>query len=324
MRNSRLARSILFCLLVGAIAVTLNFLMVPLSSMKKKFNAYRSIDRNIDFLVLGDSLEGDGVSAQIISERFGVNAFVFAPQGGYPECSYYLLVDVLKKHTPRTVVVGWDILQNFQQPAYQYPHSEELYRELLKDARGNPPLRSIILEKVLDQRYTSTFFEWASFPKNILRIQAVQRSKRLGSDNTETQKQRPINVAELETYSDFHYLDVIHRRYATQLQETDKDYMEKIKDLCDAKNIRLYVLANPIPDIIIEKVADIPDMRAASAEFFSRLQIPYIDALDQTAFPLSTVNANFKDCFGHVISPYREIYTGAICDAIEQFEESRP
>lgn len=308
-------------ILAGAMAL-LNFLLLPLSSLQKKFISYHSVRGNIDFIVIGSSLEGDGVSGSVIKNETGMNAFVFSPQGGFPETSYYLLLDVLNRNTVKTAVIGWDMIQNLQFPEYVYPHREELYRELLPDSRKNPLLRKIVLKGVADQKYTMTFFEFASFPENITDIAAVLKSRNPKMLTETKELPPPIDITRLKENTDFNYAKLMDRSYTDKIKDDDIFYLKKIKDVCAEHNIDLYVLCAPLPDCIITTLPILPRMQAVSKQLFRKLNIQYIDGFDQHFFPGSTADTNFKDCFGHIISPYREKYTKSICDNIKAYKQN--
>ena len=80
---SKYIKAFFFCLLLVFCSKIMTFLLYPLSSMNKKFIDYHNFDKNIDFLVLGNSLEGNGLDANILSEEFNQTAYCMTPQGSY-------------------------------------------------------------------------------------------------------------------------------------------------------------------------------------------------------------------------------------------------
>jgi len=323
MHSSKLIRLFIFCSLLIICILLLNFLLVPYSSLQKKFDAYHetAAKGNIDFIVLGSSQEGDGIKADVIDEETGMHSFVFSPQGGFPESSYLLLLDAASTNTIKTAVVGWDILQNLQTPQYIYPHREEIYRELLPDSKHDPLLRKLVLKGIADQRYTVTFFEYASFPENLTDIPAVLKSK-FEPEEKVSDIPVPIDILHLTAKGDpFNYKNVLDRSYTDILYADDIEYMKKIADFAKEKSINLYVISCPLPDCIISALPKAASMQKVSADLFKSLGITYIDGCDQTVFPGSTADKNFKDCFGHLISPYCEIYTKLLCNYIKQHQE---
>ncbi len=314
-KTSAVRALIFICVLLAAVAF-LNFLLCPLSSMNIKFIRYHAYQKNIDCLVLGNSLEGDGINAQLASEILHNNTYVFAPQGSYPESLYYILLDVAAKHKLKTIVIGWDIIQNFQTPPYQYPHAEELWQELIPDARQNKPLAKILFSKVMEQRYTSTFFKYSSFPENILELQEVQNSKKKNPLELDTGTPPAINISTLETDTSFHYTDVVERKFDPVIQENDISFICKIRDFCALRGIQFLVVSNPIPECIMAAKPELSQCLAVSAVTMRANRIPYINASDQQLFPGSMTDTNFKDCYGHIIEPYRSIYTKHMCELI--------
>lgn len=300
----------------------MTFILYPWSSLNRHFSRYHNETENIDFLILGNSLENNGINPDIISREFNCHAYKFTPQGSYPESLYYLLIDVLSTHNVKTLLVGWDIIQNFQNPPYIYPHAEELYREFIADFPKSRELTCLTLKNIMKQRYTSTFFKWSSFPENILEIPAVLKSKR-NKDHTvpgataETPDDKPENP---KFPADFDRV-VYERKYAPVIQPDDKEYLLKIKQRCEKENIRLYVLSCAIPDCIQKAVPETADFIRISADFMEENGITYINTSDPVHFPGGTDDYNFHDCFGHYNAWYRNTYTQQICDFIKSADD---
>ncbi|MGN0729892.1 hypothetical protein [Treponema sp.] len=313
--------------------------MYPWSSLNRHFTEYREYDKNIDFLVIGDSLESNGMNAKIISQEFNENAFVLSPQGSYPESLYYILLDVFKKHNLKTVVIGIDVLQNFENPPYVYPHSEELYREFMQDMFTplNLELIKLTAKNVMTQKYTSTFFKFASFPENITEIPNVMKSKKELREHKKLVKGRNYNssvyreettsleppVSERKVPKDFD--KVVNQKYLDDMQDNDKKYIEKIFSFCIKNNIELYFMSNAIPESVIETVPKTLSFFDKTDEFIKNLKGGggfYINCTDQKYFYGSTDDYKFSDCYGHYNSWYRDIHTKQVCDYIKSLRES--
>lgn len=320
--SKTLVKCIAFCIILVLCSAFMTFILYPWSSLNRHFSRYHNETENIDFLILGNSLENNGINPEIISREFNCHAYKFTPQGSYPESLYYLLIDVLSTHNVKTLLVGWDIIQNFQNPPYIYPHAEELYREFIADFPKSRELTCLTLKNIMKQRYTSTFFKWSSFPENILEIPAVLKSKR-NKDHTvpgataETPDDKPENP---KFPADFDRV-VYERKYAPVIQPDDKEYLLKIKQRCEKENIRLYVLSCAIPDCIQKAVPETADFIRISADFMEENGITYINTSDPVHFPGGTDDYNFHDCFGHYNAWYRNTYTQQICDFIKSADD---
>lgn len=320
--SKTLVKCIAFCIILILCSAFMTFILYPWSSLNRHFSRYHNETENIDFLILGNSLENNGINPDIISREFNCHAYKFTPQGSYPESLYYLLIDVLSTHNVKTLLVGWDIIQNFQNPPYIYPHAEELYREFIADFPKSRELTCLTLKNIMKQRYTSTFFKWSSFPENILEIPAVLKSKR-NKDHTvpgataETPDDKPENP---KFPADFDRV-VYERKYAPVIQPDDKEYLLKIKQRCEKENIRLYVLSCAIPDCIQKAVPETADFIRISADFMEENGITYINTSDPVHFPGGTDDYNFHDCFGHYNAWYRNTYTQQICDFIKSADD---
>lgn len=282
--------------------------------MNKKFSDYHNFDKNIDFLVLGNSLEGNGISPEILSKEFNQTVYCMTPQGSYPESLYYLLIDIANKHNIKKLLVGWDIIQNYQLPEYHYPHEEELYREFFADLKGNTELKKIVFNGVMSQRYTSTFFDWSAFPENIMKIPEVIKSRKPGYISEEINDRiDPNNIYK----KSFKFNQVSKTKYADKMTSNDAFYLLKIRDYCKKHDIEFFVISCPIPSLIMKSNPELNKSITDSYNFMAENNITYIHGNNQTFFPKSMKTSNFKDFFGHIIPPYRDIYSKAVCDWIK-------
>ena len=320
MRNSKISKyikSLCFCLLLILCSKVMTFLLYPLSSMNKKFIDYHNFDKNIDFLVLGNSLEGNGISPEILSKEFNQTAYCMTPQGSYPESLYYLLIDITNKHNVKNLLIGWDVIQNYQLPEYHYPHEEELYREFFADLKGNSELKKIVFKGIMNQRYTSTFFDWSSFPENIMEIPEVIKSRKPGYISKGiSERIEPDNIYK----QNFKFEQVSKTQYADKMTSKDALYLLKIRDYCKEHDIKFFVISCPIPSLIMKSNPELDRSIADSYNFMKENNITYIHGNNQTFFPDSMETTNFKDFFGHIIPPYRNIYSKAVCDWIKSTE----
>lgn len=317
---SKYIKSLCFCVLLILSSRIMTFLLCPLSSISKKFTDYHNFNKNIDFLVLGNSLEGNGISAEVLSKEFNQTVYCMTPQGSYPESLYYLLIDITNKHKVKKLLIGWDIIQNYQIPEYHYPHEEELYREFFADLKGNAELSAIVFKGIMNQRYTSTFFDWSSFPENIMKIPEVIKSRKPGYVSEELSEQiDPNNIYK----SSFKFDKVSKTRYADKMTSNDAFYLLKIRDFCKENDISFFVISCPVPALILKSNPELNKSIADSYNFMNKNNIIYIHGNDQTFFPNSMETTNFKDFFGHIIPPYENTYSRAICNWIKSTEESK-
>ena len=230
----------------------MTFLLYPFSSLNERFYRYHNIKENIDFLVLGNSLENCGIVPSVLDKNLGQHCGVLAPQGSYPESLYYLLVDVAHTHKVKTLLAGWDVMQNFQLPAYKYPHAEELYREFFADMKGNAELQKIVFKNIMEQRYTSTFFDWSSFPENVREIPRVIESRKKPVDLENKITTIPMDISKLKDdrkKDKYNYYQATERIYGTEIQENDKKYFLKIQKYCKDNNIILMDYDQIIPEL---------------------------------------------------------------------------
>ena len=308
---------VLFCIVLIFCSKIMTFLLYPFSSLNERFYRYHNIKENIDFLVLGNSLENCGIVPSVLDKNLGQHCGVLAPQGSYPESLYYLLVDVAHTHKVKTLLAGWDVMQNFQLPAYKYPHAEELYREFFADMKENAELQKIVFKNIMEQRYTSTFFDWSSFPENVREIPRVIESRKKPVDLENKITTIPMDISKLKDdrkKDKYNYYQATERIYGTEIQENDKKYFLKIQKYCKEHDINLYVISSPIPNCIYESHPELNEAISVSEDFFREHNIPYIDTRNSAYFEGVSADTNYFDCFGHFISPANEKYSQDICN----------
>ncbi len=287
----------------------------------KKFENYHRVQAkgNIDYLVIGSSLEGDGLMQDVMAEELGGNTVVFTPQGSNPEVEYLLLLDVSSKNRVKTAIIGWDLFQNLMNPYYRYPRSEQLNRELIKECWKSNELTKIMLSRYAEQRYSQTFFQFCSFQDNIKNISKVLKSKKERRENPENlvlvADGTPIDVNDIHNPS-YNFDKLLSDEYTDIINPKDFEYVLKIRDFCKKNGIELYFLSAPAPQVSIDAIAIYWSMHYNSKIAFKEAGINFIDTLEQEHFPYSTENTNFKDCYGHITKTYRETYTRAVSSYI--------
>ncbi len=337
MRSSKIIKSVLFVAVLVACSAVMSFLLCPLTTLKQRFIIYHNEKQNIDFLVLGNSLEQNGIDIDVLSDEMNMHAYKFCQAGTSAEMAYDLLVDITHKHKVSELLLGWDIIQNYAVPRYDFPHKERFYREFLADLKGNSELTKIVFDGFMGERYTSSFFEWSAYPENVLKIPEVIASKKktteeilsqknfadplAGDDDVPTQKKsssakRSVDVNDIE-YSAFKFHKVIDVPYETKMQESDKYYILKIKNYCEKHNIKFNMISCPILNIVMQNVPTLNECISDSYKFMKENGIAYIHGNDQNVFPDSMIESNFTDCFGHLNSSYNARYTKYLCDWIK-------
>lgn len=319
MLNSKILKAAAFCAVVMIFTLIFNYLLVPFSSVDVHFAEFHYAEKegNIDVLITGSSLETNGLRADVIKTETGLHTCNFAPHGGFPETSYLLLLDSTIRNDIKIAVVGWDILQNMKVPQYTYPNREEIYRNLFCDIKDDKDLRNLVVKGIAEQRFTYSFFKFASFPENIKCLKEVRESwkKELFSEDSDSLPES-INIDELKSSDKYDFYDVVGKTYTDTIYKEDKLYFKKMRDLCSAKGIKLYAISCPLPECVISELPNLEKMRNAAKAMFKELGIYYIDGFDQNVFENSLQNENFSDCYGHLIPPYNIEYSKTVSKII--------
>ena len=312
-------KSFLFCVILVFSVCFLNYLLVPYSSMMRRFRAFHEEEKkgNIDVLVIGSSLEFNSIDPDIMSEKLGQHCAVFGPQGANSEVAYYCLVDALGKNKLKTVVIGWDLLENFESPHKQYPSNRcaQLYREMISHSKNNPMLLELGCKNILKQRYTMSFFEYAAFPENALQIKDVisSRKEKLLPFTSETFFEKSMDIS---TISDVELAYTFDSPYFASVSVNEIFYIKKIQKLCEEKSIKLYFISCPYPYIVQQYVKDFLVLTDCARNIFENLSISYIDMYDENLFPNIADNSNYHDITGHLIVPAKKHYTELVCQYI--------
>lgn len=316
--KSQVIKSVCFiAVLLGAIAF-INFLLVPYSSMMKRFRGFK-FDRSqktIKALVLGSSEEYDGFDADLMTETLGLNSAVFCVQGGLPQTSYYCLLDALPHCDLKVLVVGYSMLENFEFPYKVYPTNRQaqMYREMLKDSRGNSILRKTALKQILDQRYTFSLFEYAAFPENLTKIKKSIDSRKMWKEPwviTEITSTTPMSS---ENPKDLD--EVLSTNFTTSPDPEQIEYIKKIKQICQEKNIELYFISCCYPDCVQTSLPDFNQIVQANKKIFEDLDINFIDTYNEKYFPDATKDEKFHDCWGHHVMESKLEYCKGACQWI--------
>jgi len=315
MRNFKILKTIIFCVVVIILTFLINYLLVPFSSVDVHFAEFHQAEKNgnIDILITGSSLETNGLKADVIETETGLHTCNFSPHGGFPESSYLLLLDSSIRNDIKVAIVGWDILQNMQVPKYVYPNREELYRNLFADIKADASLGSLVIKGMAAQRFTYSFFKFASFPENINCLKEVRDSwnKDISIEKIDNNKLH-INEEELKSSDKYHFYKVTQRTYTDTIYEEDRLYFKKMKELCDEKGIRLFAISCPAPSCVVAAIPNFEQMHNAAKTMFCELGIDYIDGFNQNIFERSLETSNFSDCFGHLVSPYNVEYSRTV------------
>ena len=308
-------RAFLFCIVLILCVLFLNFLLVPYSSMMKRFRSFHEEEKNgnIDMLVIGSSLEFNSVDPEVMSEESGLHCAVFAPQGTNTETAYNCLVDALGANKISTVIIGWTMLDRFEYPYKPYPSNRraQMYREMLCHSKHNFPLLALALKNIMKQRYTMTLFEYAAFPENAAQIKKAMQSRKYKKLPFEPESffEKAMNMNDIYNPK-YELVDVLACSYAKKPNPAENEYIEKIRDLCKEKEVDLYFISCPYPEIVQSKVRDYGLMLDESRKLFKSFSVNFIDM--QQNFPEISGNENYHDCGGHLIIAAKVAYTKAL------------
>lgn len=316
-----------FIALVISITCFFNYLLVPYSTLAKKFDDFELNDRNINILVTGSSLEG-AVNSKVISDYFDENAYVFSIQGGTLETSYYILLDALQENDIKTFICGFDFLQSFRIPPYKYPRYPEFHRFLMKHSKKSIHLKYLSLLGLSKERYTSGIFNFSSFSKNLQsprKLKEVAESKRNSKVDRASQasvqtlqkdEEIPVDKNDLQNPL-FRFKSATEQLYTSQIDINDLIYLRKISQICKTNNIDLYILVCPTPVCTRENIIMYDKMMNSTKKLFEENQV--INGFEDPIFSELTDESFYSDCYGHILHRNSDFYTTLVCNSIKYF-----
>ena len=310
---SKIKNTVIFLAIFVLLNYLLSYFLIPKGAMQKSFYKFRS-EKNINFLCIGDSMDAWSLNLNILQNKVSKNAYVVSVNGGNLETSYMFLLEAVRRFNLKNVIIGWDIIQNFETPGYEYKEQAEFYNNMISEAEKNTKLRQILLPKLLKQTFTETIFKSCIYRENLKKIPEVLKTKNTDLSSPFERKYdedgrplKPIDSTNLDNYG-YHRI-VETTQYSSKIRESDINYIKAIKKICDENNINLAFLLVPLPDCVIKGIPVVNDMVSVSDNFFKQEGIEFINGFDQVFFKKSTNDVNFKDCFGHMIEPYRSEFT---------------
>lgn len=335
MQRSKIISAIIFSAIVVAAILILNHLLVPWTTVERSYMAFDEQDDDIDFLIVGDSLEEAGFDIDLMSNLLEKKVARFTQASSYPECHYYMLLDALKKqHHLKTILLGYAIMQNYQIPFYD--DKMQLRLEFLKRSRGNSEIFLYAIKNTINQRYLDLLLPFSNYRENFSKIASVLSSKkekkeylkekkngkRLGDVQAKVANENEdgdenIDMMGLDPNAHKEPRQIgraVRKRYSPTMSASDKKYLGKIKALCDKNKIELIVVASSVPTRMQEEIPMMKSCMADTKSTMKELGITYIDTSEESLFPNSCDTYNYRDWVGHYNLWYRPIHTKQICE----------
>jgi len=319
---NKIKNTLIFLAIFVILNYFLSYFLIPKGPMQKSFYKFRN-EKNIDFLCIGDSMDAWSLNQNILREKVSKNAYIVSVNGGNLETSYMFLLEAVRRFNLKNVIIGWDIIQNFENPGYKYKEQAEFYNHMVSEAAKNSKLRRILLPQLLKQTFTETIFKCCIYRENLNKIPEVLKTKTIDLSSPFERNYdddgkilTPIDINDLDKYG---YKRIVETtEYSSKIRESDINYIKAIKKICSENNIGLSFLLVPLPDCVIKGIPVVNDMISVSEGFFKQEGVKLINGFDQDIFSNSTNNLNFKDCFGHMIEPYRSEFTQYFTEYIKK------
>lgn len=202
----------------------------------------------IDLLILGNSISGAGINCHMLSNALGINNFCFHSSGSDLKDTYFTLKDALCYCTPKIVVIETFTIGDVMSRSMPGTLKAKNFR-----------LRSNIKEKLLSMPFIFSVEEyagaWSTTIKNhdfIFRDTLQMTTNKLTKHADKKPKDYFLGDSNINKPGITDSTDAIYEEKGplidgekSNLQDFDKEYINKIDNLCKEKNIKLVFLTLP-------------------------------------------------------------------------------
>ncbi len=285
---------------------------------KQRFEDFYVQPKNsVDLLFLGSSHSYCTFDPKIFDEKLNVSSFQLGMPLQHPDATYLTLKEALNYQSPKTVVmeVYWDLLKDSFEPKqietlFQVLKNDRIKKDFIKNGF---PLNERVKYSIPAIRYQADYFALKSkeisdfFEKELQLI--LKKTENVGtekySDKGFIYCDYIINEDELDKTNQFNSYD----GRLWEFNKTQKEYLNKIVELCREENISLIFVTAPIANISLEKIKGYSLINKAIADFAKEKDIPYLDFNMVNVEEGLFENNNFRD-YAHLN------YSGAViaCD----------
>ncbi len=207
---------ILFAILAGA-ANKMETVLIENDNLvqsrnKSMFRILREPENSIDVIILGDSLSYSSISPMVLWRNHGITSYICGQSGQKIQETYHMLETAFETQSPKLVILETNAM-----------------------FRGNPGLASL----------RESIEEWGNHYIPIFRCHDVWKSFFIDKQYPEENYKGFAFRCAVKPYEKGEYMQETEQR--EDMTDTVITYMEKIGELCRAKNVKLLLLGTPSP-----------------------------------------------------------------------------
>ena len=271
---------------------------------KRYSEFYEQEKDSIDLVFLGSSHSYCTFDPEIIDEALGTNSWQLGTPSQHPNTTYYVLKEVLNHQSPKTVVmeVYWGLCDKEFEPKQADSFLEVLNNDDLKDeflTKGFP-IGEQVKYNIPAIRFQQDYFAYKS----------SEKEKELEEEyNVSKPWQAPANGIEYYRSKGYVYCDIIIDEIefdkTNQFKGFDgkrwnfnnkqKEYLEKIVELCIENNIELIFVTAPVANVSMDFIENYSAVNEKVSDFAKKQDVPYVDYniinMEEELF----TNDNFRD-----------------------------
>ena len=273
-------------------------------NQQRVLDFYALEDNTLDILFIGSSHSYCTFAPALIDEALGTESFQFGMPLQYPDSSYFMLKEALKTQSPSVVVMElyWDVMDK----DFDIKQVDTLFEAFFDDEEFT---RAYIKEIFPLNELLKYFFPIIRYQQDFLAFQNKQLTNKLEAELGVNQNKEKQTGVERYDYRGFMYCDyvILESKFGAGNQFSQFDgknwafskvqvkYLERIIELCKAKNIRLLFTTAPVAPISLEIMKNYDAVHTAVSDFAKKNQIPYLDFNTEQLEKNLFRNEHFRD-----------------------------
>ena len=265
---------------------------------------YKQHENSIDMVFIGSSHSYCTFDPEIIDAYLGTNSWQMGTPSQHADTSYYVLREIFNYQKPKTVVMElyWDCLDDeFElkqaESVFEVMDNKELVDEYINKVFPAGDKVKYALPAI---RYQQDYFAYAGtlMQNEIEEKYGVSRPRQEASGGSEYYRSKGYVYCDMVMASDeydrtnqFKYFD----GYGWEIDPTQKEYLEKIIELCSQNGARLVFVTAPVAPVSMEFIENYEYVHSAISGFAEKNGIPYLDFNTVNKTENLFENANFRD-----------------------------
>lgn len=272
---------------------------------QKRFNDFYALNKNsLDMVFIGSSHSYCTFDPQNFDTVFQTQSFQMGTPLQHPDTSYFLLLEILNYQKPKVVVqeVYWDVLDDTFEMKQANSFFEVLKNDTLKKQYMKEvfPLGEKLKYSILPIRFQQDYFAYEAneMEKEIEKKYNVKRKKSKNQKGKEYYHSKGyvycnMNMLEEEFDDANQFKNFDGKNWF--MDNTQKEYLNKIIQLCKENDIELIFVTAPVANVSMELMKNYNIVHEIISDFAKNSNIPYIDYNIVNENTELLTNDNFRD-----------------------------